>query len=246
MKSRPALVACDLDGTLLDDSGAVAPGVVEALGELRAAGVLVVICTGRTVAATRAAATRLGLESGPAIAYHGAVVVDLADGHWLRRLDLPADCVAPIVGALRGAGAEVTAYVDDERRTEAELGGASVTRLIVDGGEQAGGDLAGRLATLTAGWSSVAVSAAPGGRFEVHHAAADKGAALAALCGRLDLKASAVVACGDGAVDAPMLRWAGLGVAIAGGHADALAAADLVIDRDELARVLASLVSPAG
>ena len=116
MNGRPALVACDLDGTLLDDSGAVAPGVVEAIGELRSAGVLVVICTGRTVAATRAAAARLGLESGPAISYHGAVVVDLADGRWLRRLDLPrgaawrrswARCTAP--------APTLTAYVDDER-----------------------------------------------------------------------------------------------------------------------------------
>ncbi len=281
MNGRPALVACDLDGTLLDDSGVVAPGVVEAIGELHAAGVLVVICTGRTVAATRAAAARLGLCSGPAISYHGAVVVDLADGRWLQRLELPRAAVGPVVRALHGAGATFTAYVDDERwvqggppraggagaasaapaetRVHADLAaaleGRPVTRIVVEAGAASGpGAGAGSwpsagardspadlLAGLASRLADVAVSPAPGGRFEVHHAGADKRTALAALCGRLEVPASAVVACGDGAVDAGMIGWAGLGVAVAEGHGAAADVAGRVVARGDLATLLTGL-----
>jgi len=313
---RPALVACDLDGTLLDDDGSAVPGIVQALGELCAVGVLVVICTGRTASATRAAAARLGLERGPAISCHGAVVVDLADGRWLERLDLPPQAVGAVVRATLGAGATLTAYVDDERWVQASPAGAalagvagaegaslpgtrahadlaaalegrSVTRLIVEGaaacaaatpgvagpgvagpavdvaaaaGTAATAGVAEPLAAMLAGLVSrlpgLALSPAPGGRFEVHHAAADKRTALVALCERLGVPASAVVACGDGAVDAGMIDWAGQGVAIAEGHEAALAVAegheaalavaDVVVARGELAAFLLDLAGADG
>ena len=281
---RPALVVCDLDGTLLDYHSTPAPGVLHAVAALRAAAVPVVICTGRAVGATRALAGRLGLEHGVAIAYHGAVVVDVAGGRWLQRLDLPRDAVGPLVAAIHGAGATLTAYVDDERWVQAEPGcpagagdaratsaavntstssptavpattptgaptvvrpqrdlaaaleGVSVTRLIVEAPD--GGSI---LDDLSARWPELAVSPAAAGHLEIHHARADKRTALAALCGRLGVPAGAVVACGDGAPDAGMLSWAGLGIAIAEGHETAVAAADVVVARDELAGLLTSL-----
>jgi hydroxymethylpyrimidine pyrophosphatase-like HAD family hydrolase len=291
----PALIACDLDGTLLDDDGAPAAGVLDALDALRAAAVAVVICTGRSVAATRAIAARLGLDRGLAIAYHGAVLVDVAGGRWVRRLDLPPDAVGPLVAVLRAAGAGVTAYVDDERWVQAEpecprsqvsaggpdgaptvarehgdlaaaLDGVPVTRLIVEPREVAGQGHAGQdtaravaapeavqreapasaLRSLCSRWPDLAVSPAPGGRLEIHHAAADKRTALDALCRRLGVPASAVVACGDGASDAGMLRWAGLGVAVAEGHEAALSAADIVVARADLGLFLSSVAGATG
>lgn len=294
----PALVVCDLDGTLLDYHSTPVPGVLRAVAALRAAAVPVVICTGRAVAPTRALAVQLGLEHSVAIAYHGAVVVDVAGGRWLQRLDLPQQAIGPAVAALHEAGATLTAYVDDERWVQAHNGGTAgrptgapvqvtpspptvlrpqhdlaaaldgvaVTRLIVaapdgpdgptgrDGdagatgaGEPAvaaaaaAGPLAGVLDELTARWPDLAVSQAAPGYLEVHHARADKRTALAGLCARLGVPAAAVVACGDGAPDAGMLSWAGMGVAIAEGHEQAAAAADVVVARDELADLLTSL-----
>ncbi len=295
----PALVVCDLDGTLLDYHSTPVPGVLRAVAALRAAAVPVVICTGRAVAPTRALAVQLGLEHSVAIAYHGAVVVDVAGGRWLQRLDLPKQAVGPAVAALHEAGATLTAYVDDERWVQADNGGTAarptgapvqvtpspptvlrpqhdlaaaldgvaVTRLIVaapdgpDGptrarrrrrrhgaGEPAvarrpppPGRSAGVLDELTARWPDLAVSQAAPGYLEVHHARADKRTALAGLCARLGVPAGAVVACGDGAPDAGMLSWAGMGVAIAEGHEQAAAAADVVVARDELADLLTSL-----
>ena len=121
---RPALVVCDLDGTLLDYHSTPVPGVLRAVAALRAAAVPIVICTGRAVAPTRALAVQLGLEHSVAIAYHGAVVVDVAGGRWLQRLDLPRQAIGPAVAALHGAGATLTAYVDDERWVQAGDEGA--------------------------------------------------------------------------------------------------------------------------
>ena len=91
------------------------------------------------------------------------------------------------------------------------------------------------------------VTPAPGGRLEVHHAAADKRTALEALCRRLGVAASvAVVACGDGTGDAGMLAWAGLGIAVAEGHGAALAAADIVVAQAELGGFLSSLAGAPG
>ena len=310
---RPALVVCDLDGTLLDYHSTPVPGVLRAVAALRAAAVPVVICTGRAVAPTRALAARLGLEHGVAIVYHGAVVVDVAGGRWLQRLDLPREAVAPLVTALQGAGATLTAYVDDERWVQAATGidgagaatggapakvpvspptvlrpqrhlaaaldGVAVTRLIIalpdgPGGrdgtatalgaaiapgdatpgaataygmaatELPGEPLAGVLDEATARWPDLAVSRAAPGYLEVHHARADKRTALVGLCARLGVPAGAVVACGDGAPDAGMLSWAGMGVAIAEGNERAVSAADVVVARDELADLLTSLAAP--
>ena len=88
------------------------------------------------------------------------------------------------------------------------------------------------------------MSQAAPGYLEVHHARADKRTALAGLCARLGVPAGAVVACGDGAPDAGMLSWAGMGVAIAEGSEQAAAAADVVVARDELADLLTSLAGP--
>ncbi len=298
MSGRPALVACDLDGTLLDGDGAPLAGVSEALAGLTSAGVEVVICTGRSAGSTRTAAARLGLEHGVAIAYHGAVFVDLAGGRWVRRFDLPRQAVGPLVAALHEAGATLTAYVDDERWVQGEPGGAGdsgsagvpaaadrgsaddsgrapagpgaagvpgsapaaprargdlavalegvpVTRLIIEAGAAPGyAPLATVVERLAARWPELVVSPAPGGRLEVHRTGADKRTALATLCEGLRLPAAAVVACGDGAADAGMLAWAGLGVAIAGGSDAARAAANVVVAPGELGAFLAGLAAP--
>ena len=58
--------------------------------------------------------------------------------------------------------------------------------------------------------------------------AANKGEALATVAGYYGVEQGATLAFGDGENDAPMLRWAGLGVAVGTGHDAAKRAAGLV------------------
>ena len=60
---------------------------------------------------------------------------------------------------------------------------------------------------------------------------ANKGAALEAVARRLGLAADSSVAVGDGINDIEMLRWAGLGVAVAGAKPQLKAEADKVLER---------------
>ncbi len=70
---------------------------------------------------------------------------------------------------------------------------------------------------------------------------ADKGTGLAALAARLGIAREEVIAIGDGENDIPMLRWAGLGVAMANAPDDVKAAADLIAphcDEDGCAQIM--------
>jgi hydroxymethylpyrimidine pyrophosphatase-like HAD family hydrolase len=76
---------------------------------------------------------------------------------------------------------------------------------------------------------------------EISAAGVDKGSGVTALAEQLGIDMAAVIACGDMPNDLPMLRRAGLGVAVANAHPDVLAAADAVTaaaDSDGLAAVL--------
>lgn len=76
---------------------------------------------------------------------------------------------------------------------------------------------------------------------ELNAPAATKGAALLALCRTLDLEPADAIAFGDGTNDLSMLQAAGIGVAMANGNPDVLAAADLIAPcntEDGVAQVL--------
>lgn len=80
---------------------------------------------------------------------------------------------------------------------------------------------------------------------ELSAARVTKATTLATYASSLGIGADQVLAFGDMPNDVAMLDWAGVGVAVAGGHADALAAADLVTagnDDDGVAGILEDLV----
>jgi hydroxymethylpyrimidine pyrophosphatase-like HAD family hydrolase len=75
-----------------------------------------------------------------------------------------------------------------------------------------------------------------------------KATTLALLAAEHGLGPDDVVAFGDMPNDVPMLRWAGRGYAMGGGHPEAIAAADAVAppcDEDGVAQVLESLLAAA-
>lgn len=77
---QPALVALDIDGTLLLPDLTFVPGTQKALAAVRAAGVEVAIATGRRLGSARAYAKAAGMGQAPVIAADGALVVGRGDG----------------------------------------------------------------------------------------------------------------------------------------------------------------------
>ena len=264
---RPSLVAADLDGTLLARDLTWAAGLPEALAALRAAGVRTVVCTGRMLQSAQRVAARLGVADGPAVCYQGALVADLASGDWLRHIPMDGEEAAEVVRHVRAMGRQLNAYIDDQlyveqvtdwaRRyaehvevgihtvddMEAEVVRRPPTKLVLVTSVP---DVDEILAGLQERWRGrLYVVRSQPEYIEFTDVSVSKSGSLAWLCDRLGVGREGVVALGDGMNDVDMLEWAGLGVAVAEAAAPVRAAADLVVPRAGMPKLLSDLAARA-
>jgi Cof subfamily protein (haloacid dehalogenase superfamily) len=261
--SRPDLVACDLDGTLLGADLVVAPDLPPALRMLREAGITIVICTGRMLQSARRVATRLGLEDGLMICYQGAMVVDLATSDRVLHQPISSPLAAEVVRHVRDLGRHLNAYIDDRllveelddwaRRyaqnaevtahrvadLEAEVRGQAPTKFVV---LSDAADAAALVGLLRSHWGErLAVTRSQAEYVEITALGVSKSSALDWLCRRGDARCHRTVACGDGPNDIDMLEWATLAVAVAEAPPEVRAVADRVVPRCELPQFLRAL-----
>ena len=243
-----AFVVLDVDGTIVGDDFKVPQRVTEAVRSAVAAGATVAIATGRMKRSALKFAAETGIN-GPVVCYQGAVTVAAGSSVETRHERLRPDIARRAVEYLRGAGVHINLYLDDEIFIE------SPSQWATDYADRMGlrpnlvpslVDLAGDGPTVVMGVSdptdadgvTIELSAALGmsatvtrsaSRFsEVSSPNASKQQALEHISGELGIPPDRFVAFGDGPGDAPMLSWAGLGVAIDSGHAVAIEAADEV------------------
>ena len=263
--ARPDLVASDLDGTLLTPELELSPALPGALRALADAGVVFAICTGRMFSSARAVAARMGVREGLVVCYQGAMVADLADGSALYHTRMPAKDAAAVVRRLRVLGRHVNAYIDDEmyvdevdkwalhytRHTgvelhqvddlEAEVLRRPPTKLVAITDAD---DVTRILPDLQRRWRDrLFVERSQPEYIEFAAGGVSKSGALQWLCERLGLRRECAVACGDGDNDRDMLRWAGLGVAMAEAAPEVRAAADVVVPRAELPELFLRLAA---
>jgi HAD superfamily hydrolase (TIGR01484 family) len=261
------LVGLDIDGTLIPPAhygdGEQLPNarVTAAVQRLTAVGIVVVLASGRMFPGTARIARHLGLEQ-PVICQQGCSV-HLLDGTALHQFPIPVDCALDIVGFARDLGhpyewfnpvrylvsrhcpsAEEYARVSGvgvEVVEQPEFSGVPATGVgIISTPEEANGihqevnrRHAESLHVLDFPEVTVAVAAS-----------ANKGHALSLICDDLGIGRHEVLAIGDSVNDAPMLAWAGRGIALAHSDRYALdAAGELLPDGpDALAELLESLV----
>jgi Cof subfamily protein (haloacid dehalogenase superfamily) len=238
------LVATDVDGTLLDLAGELPPARAAAVRRLQAAGIPVVLATGKVWPSIRSLWEELDL-AGPHVTCNGAAVVDADDTvHALTPLD--DDVADAVVAELHARRIPHAIYLEDARIVTPELApqlailpalgepepvvggrdGARVLKVLSVVGEAEEGDL-----------RSLAADAAriqrTSHRFlEWNHPAADKCAGLEVVAAVLGVDLHDVVAIGDAENDLPMLRAAGMGVAVARSSDAAREAADLHLISD--------------
>ncbi len=94
------LVALDLDGTALGPDGQLSPAVRAAVADALAAGLHVVLATGRRYLATYPFAAQLGLRD-PVVVQNGALLVDPTSGQILHQQTIPAPAAAAAILAGR-------------------------------------------------------------------------------------------------------------------------------------------------
>jgi Cof subfamily protein (haloacid dehalogenase superfamily) len=261
------LVASDLDGTLLLPDETVSDRTRAALAATKAAGITVVLVSGRPPRSLGPIAERIGV-GGLAICANGAVVWDLDSGTMVDHTPLAADLATRLVHALREAipGALFAVELESSFGREAgwsdgraltspealeadalELICGPVTKLLVRHPTMAFAEVAER-ARAAVGDDAVVTWA--GLRLvEISAAGVTKAFALERLCRRLGIAAAEVVAVGDMPNDLAMLEWAGTGVAVANAALEVLDAADEVTaanTEDGVARLLERILAADG
>jgi hydroxymethylpyrimidine pyrophosphatase-like HAD family hydrolase len=256
----PALVALDIDGTLLRTGEPVPEGTVQVVKQVRAAGHHVVLASGRSLVGILPVARQLGISNGRVVASNGAVTARLTPkaplGFVLERvLRFDVGSVVDLaLTALPGVrvGVEETGVgywvnhlfapgqVNGTQRVvdRDALGLVPSARVILQGNGVL--SLVDRLAALR-----VTVNAVGTEWLDVTPANLSKATALEKIREDLGVAPENTIAVGDGMNDAEALTWAAHAVAM--GHApDALKrVADEVtgtIDEDGVIDVLRSLL----
>jgi len=236
-----ALVATDLDGTLLRSDQTISERTAEVLAKISAEGGHVVLVTGRPVRWLSSVYAQLRGPLPLAVCANGAVVYDPEADRVLRAEPLAPDELAQVCARLREEipGAAFAVEVADGREmwhessyprrgspddptvrmvsTPDELLTMPAVKLLVRAGRQDPDEFAALVASCVAGlaeatWSSYS------GLVEISASGVTKAAGLAWLCERLDVPPERVVAFGDMPNDVPMLTWAGRAVAVANAH----------------------------
>jgi Cof subfamily protein (haloacid dehalogenase superfamily) len=232
---RIRLLAIDLDGTLVNDRLEMDPRDIAAVKAATAAGVTVVLATGRMFKSSLRYAQPLGLK-GPIINYQGAVVREIASGDVWYRCELTVPMQQRVLAFAEPRDWHVNAYVDEvvftaRARPEADLyarvamvpyevvGPLSKwisrdsTKMVLVDLDPA--DVPARIAELTAWMGDVArVTRSLDWFVEVVNPRVSKSAALAMVADRLGIARAEVCAIGDNLNDQDMVSWAGLGVAM--------------------------------
>ena len=267
-----AVVATDLDGTLLRGDSTLSGRTRAAMRAARAAGIRVVLATARPVRVVDEIFGSAALLDA-AVCANGAVRYDLSTGRAeLTHPLLPAiaaDVIARIDALLPGVsfaaetgrrvlhevGYHYRPSFDSERypvQVRAELVAEPLVKLmaLVPAGDPAA---AWALLSPTLGELVACTWSAGHGSADRHYPAileisapgVSKAVALADLCTQWSVERSAVAAVGDAPNDLPMLAWAGTAYAVANAHPEVLAAADHRLpsnDEDGVAALLESLV----
>src|SRR4051812_47329710 len=96
----PALVATDLDGTLLDSEHNVSERTLAALKRLDELGIPLVLITGRPRRWLRPVLEQTG-PAGPIVCGNGSLVVDEANEHVLAEWPIAPDVLSAVTAELR-------------------------------------------------------------------------------------------------------------------------------------------------
>lgn len=264
-----ALIATDLDGTLLRSDHTVGPRTRAALALATGRGARHVIVTGRSVTWTRPVLDALGY-TGLAVCGQGGQVYDADTQRQLTSVILDraiaVEAVAKIeaeVGPLSLAadldGLDGQVLTGPGYRHDpvgnlpvvpvgdpADLWAAPVRKFYVQHRTLDEDRLAE--AALRVAGHLVGVTKAGPGEVELLPSGLNKATGLAFVARRLGLTDADTVAFGDMPNDVPMLAWAGYGIAMAGAHPELLAVADEVApsnDADGVGIVLQRLYGKA-
>lgn len=263
----PALIASDVDGTLLNEDEMVTPRTRDVVRSAVASGAQFVLATGRPPRWIKPVVDALGLAP-MAVCANGAVLYDPATDRIISARTLSAEMLGVLADiamhAIPGAGLAVErvgrsahdaatpqfvsspgyehAWLnpDNTEVSVEDLLSAPAVKLLIRKAGASSADMAAELAKHIGAQGDLTYST-NNGLIEIVPKGISKATGIAEVADPLGIIAADIIAFGDMPNDVPMLRWVGHGVAMGNAHPDAVAAADEVTapnTDDGLARVL--------
>ena len=263
----PALIACDVDGTLFDENETITPRTRDAVRAAVAAGAYFVVATGRPPRWIRPVVEALGFAP-MAVCANGAVIYDPANDRVVSARTLAVDALAELAElatrVIPGAGLAVERIGERAHDTATpqfisspgyehawlnpdntevsidDLLSAPAIKLLIRKSGARSADMAAELAKHVGIEGDITYST-NNGLVEIVPLGISKASGVEEIAKPLEIASDEVVAFGDMPNDLPMLRWAGHGVAMGNAHPDVLAAADEITapnNDDGVGRVL--------
>ncbi|MET8804743.1 HAD family hydrolase [Streptomyces sp. NPDC004546] len=241
-----ALIATDLDGTLLRGDDTVSDRSLAALARVARAGARHLVVTGRPAPRVRQLLAHLGC-TGLAVCGQGAQVYDAGTGRLLWSVRLDRELAETALGKIEAEVGQVYAAVDQDgvdgltliepgyrmphptlpavrvdRRDD--LWCAPISKVLLRHAELSDDELAATARGVVGDLATVTMSGP--GTVELQPSGVTKATGLALAAERLGIAAEEALAFGDMPNDIPMFDWAGRGVAMAGAHPELKAVAD--------------------
>lgn len=260
MKYR--MLAIDMDDTLLGQDLKISAGTVERIQKAKEKGVRVVIATGRMFQAIIPYLRQLELTD-PAIVYNGAMVQRLEDEQPEVHHPVPVKLGRELANRVEDMDSQLNAYIHDQLfvrkrtpqvfrymeatgvdSTEVGLLGEYLqqnpTKLLVIHDNL--DEIEEMQQTLTQEFGEqLSIFRSKPNYIEVTAKGISKGKALAELAQKMGIDQSQVIAIGDSQNDLEMIKWAGLGVAVANARPEVKEVADFVTgscEEDGVAQVI--------
>jgi len=262
---KPALVATDLDGTIIRGDGTISDRTVAAFARVEAAGARFVLVTGRPPRVMRSIAEAFG-HRGTAICANGALSYDMRTETTKALHLIPPPALAAAAAALRAAvpGIGIAVEYPDghaadtvyqavnwdlnqsmPRVADAVLFARPASKLLGRHFGYTCDDLLALALPALDGLVSVTHSNSKG-LVEAAALGVSKATVVEELAASYGIGPESVIAFGDMPNDLPLLTWAGISCAVANAHPDVLAAATHVIgsnDDDGVAAYLEQVYS---
>jgi hydroxymethylpyrimidine pyrophosphatase-like HAD family hydrolase len=238
---------------MIGEDRIVSDDLIRTIAKVQATGAVVSVSTGRTLRPALRIAVEAG-ASGPVICFQGAMTYDQETQRASRHERLGENVTKQAIEGLTAVVPEVMMFLGNDvwvekrsewtdgygqrmgvdiRDTDSLLGMADQqpTAIVGVGEPDVVGPLVDKLHQRLSG-SALVTHSLP--MFcEVEAIGAGKDLAVEHLANSLGIARDRVIAIGDGKGDQSMIEWAGLGVAVAGGHPDAIRSADEIIDIPE-------------